>query len=84
VRRRAIGFGSVAPLPQWQAMNVGGSDMFSPLCSASFAEVESTAGQRSRGWGCPVAGAHNTRLQRTVIRRHVRACGAHDIAARGR
>ena len=46
--------------------------------------VESIAGQSSRGRGGSVAGAHNTRLQRTVNRRHVRACGAHDIAARGR
>ena len=75
---------AVAPLPWWQAMNVGGFDMFSPLCSASFAGVESIAGQRSRGWGGSVAGAHNTRLQRTVIRRHVRACGAHDTLSRGR
>jgi hypothetical protein len=27
---------------------------------------------------------HNMQLQRTVTRRHVRACGAHDTAARGR
>jgi hypothetical protein len=62
----------------------GSFGRFCPLCSTSVARVESVGVQRSRGWGGSVAGAHNTRLQRTVICRHVRACGAHDIAARGR
>jgi hypothetical protein len=55
--------------------------------------VESIAGQSSRGRGGSVAGAHNTRLQRTVRRQHVRAAsaalplcarGAHETSARRR
>ena len=83
-RRRAADRAAVAPLAQWQAMKAHQLRYVqSPLFSVGRG-VESIAGQMSRGRGSSVAGAHNKLLQRTVIPRHVRACGAHDSASRGR
>jgi hypothetical protein len=75
---------SGAPLVQWQAIKGSSFGSCGPLCSAEVASVESVAGESSQRWGGSVAGTHNTQLQRTVILQHVRACGAHDVSARGR
>ncbi len=69
---------------QWQAMAlIGFVWVLSPLFGGGGG-VESIGAQSGRSWGGSVAGAHNKLLQRTVIRRRVRACGAHDTASRGR